>query len=90
MDDALLDELLVCHLAEGVPAVLDEHYHLVDVRAVAHVLGLLYLLGRGTDEALGAVDVQLGVGGYHLGGLDVLEGGNLGAAGVLRSVFVLE
>ena len=90
VDDALLHKLLVGHLAEGVAAVLDEDDHLVDVGAVAHVLGLLYLLGGGADEALGAVDVELGVGGDDLGGLDVLEGGYLGAAGILRAVFVLE
>ena len=42
------------------------------------------------DEALGAVNVELGVGGDDLGGLDVLEGGYLGAAGIPGAVFVLE
>ena len=89
MDDVLLHELLVGNLAEGVPSVLEEDDNLVYVGAVADVLRLFYLLGGGADEAFGTVDVELGVGGHHLGDLDVLEGCDLGPAGVQTAVFVL-
>ena len=59
--DALLEEGLVAHLGDDVAAVLREDDHVVDVRAVAYEFGVLHRL-TDAEEALGAVDVELGIG----------------------------
>ena len=87
--DALLEEGLVAHLGDDVAAVLREDDHVVDVRAVADRFGVLHRLAD-AEEALGAVDVELGIGHGDLRGLDVVELTQLGAALLALAVLVAD
>ena len=87
--DALLEEGLVAHLGDDVAAVLREDDHVVDVRAVAYEFGVLHRLAD-AEEALGAVDVELGIGHGDLRGLDVVELTQLGAALLALAVLVAD
>ena len=75
--DTLVEEILVLDLSHLVPAVLEYHYYVVYVAAVAYKLRILHALAY-AEEALGPVDIEFGVRNGHLRRLDGIETADLG------------
>ena len=87
--DILVEKGFVAYLRNHIAAVFGEHDHVVDIRTVAHELGILHRLAD-SEEALHTIDVQFGIGDSHLRRFDRVELAQLGTPLAALAVFVAD
>ena len=87
MHDVGAHELFIADLSDEHASVAAYNHHVVDVRAVPDELVFAQC---GSDKALGAVDVQLGVGDGHLGRHNLFKAAELCFALAPNPVLLLQ
>ena len=70
--DILIEEVLVRHLLDDIATILENYNHIVNIATIADKLGILHTLTN-TEEALCAINVELGICHRHLCSLNHIE-----------------
>ena len=90
MDNVLANEGLALHFGYYIFSVLEEYYNVINIRALAQILGILVLLQVCTHKALSPVDIQFLVCHNNLGGLNGLKVAYLAQPRIFCPVFLLQ
>ena len=90
MNNILSYKGFALYFGNYVFSVLEEYNYIVNIRAFAHVLGILVFLEVCTYKALLPVHIQFGIGHRNLNRLNGLKVAYLSQARVFIAVFLLE